>query len=248
MLIFVSQWVVDRLMFHPPSTYRDNQEILKLKTANGKQISALYLPNPQAQYTLLYSHGNAEDIGTIYTHLLSLRNFGFSVLAYDYQGYGTSEGRPTEKNTYLDIEAAYQYLTQTLHIPPEHIILYGASIGSGPSIELALRKPIAGLILQSPFVSIFRVMTKWPLLPWDPFNNLEKIGLISKPILLMHGEQDNIVPVWHGRKLLKKIRLPAPPLFVEGAHHNDFVAVAGQRYWEAIRLFVESLRKHIKHM
>lgn len=243
LFILVSHLMVNRLMFYPPSNYTDTSAILKLKTANGKRISAIYLPNPGAHYTLLYSHGNAEDLATIYPHLMALRAFGFSVLAYDYQGYGTSEGAPSEKNAYQDIDAAYDYLTRTLHIAPEKIILYGNSIGAGPSIDLAVRQPVAGLILQSPFVSIFRILTRWPILPWDPFNNLAKVDRIVCPVLLMHGEQDEIVPVWHGKKLFQYIKAPIQTLFVQGAHHNDFILVAKMRYWAAIQAFVSTLGK-----
>lgn len=240
-LVLLSHLMINRMMFFPPSSYRDTPEILKLETANGKKISAIYMPNPEARYTLLYSHGNAEDLGTIYAHLLSLKQFGFSVFAYDYQGYGTSEGTPGEKKVYQDIDAAYAYLTQTLHIPPRDIIIYGNSIGSGPSVDLAVRQPVGGLILQSPFVSIFRVRTHWTLLPWDPFNNLAKIGRVRCPVLLMHGEQDEIVPAWHSKRLAQSIKAPLQTLFVKGAHHNDFIYVAGMRYWEAIQKFISTL-------
>lgn len=232
------------MMFHPPSpTYRDDGKILKLKVADGKKISAIYLPNKEADYTLLYSHGNAEDLASIYPYLLHLRDFGFSVLAYDYEGYGTSEGTPKEKTLYQDIDAAYDYLTHTLNIPPNKIILYGSSIGSGPSIDLASRKKVGGLILQSPFTSIFRVVSRWPIVPWSPFNNLSKISKVSSPVLLMHGEQDSIVPVWQGKKLLQFIKAPVQSLFVKDANHNDFILKANMRYWDAIKNFILSLPK-----
>jgi abhydrolase domain-containing protein 17 len=104
----------EHLIFQPqPTTYQDTPEILKLETPDRIQLSALYLPNPKATYTLLYSHGNAEDLGDIRPILEDLRKAGFSVFAYDFRGYGTSQGAPSEQKSYLDIETAYSYLTPT---------------------------------------------------------------------------------------------------------------------------------------
>src|SRR5262249_28492413 len=95
----------------PPATYADHGEVRKLRTADGLRISAVYLPSPSATYTLLVSHGNAEDLGTLAPHLVRLRALGFAVFAYDYRGYGTSEGTPSERGAYADIDAAYADLT-----------------------------------------------------------------------------------------------------------------------------------------
>ena len=92
----------------PPASYQDTQDILKLPVTDSQQISALHLPNPDATYTLLYIHGNAEDLGDIRPKLEDLHRWGFSVFAYDYRGYGTSDGKPSERNAYQDITAAYR--------------------------------------------------------------------------------------------------------------------------------------------
>ena len=134
----------DQAIFLPqPSSYRDGPEILKLTSANGKVISAVYLPQPSAKFTLLVSHGNAEDLGDIRPWLEDLRRSGFNVFAYDYQGYGASQGKPTEKTAYEDENAAYDYLTLTLKTPPDRIIVFGRSVGTGPAVHLAARRPLA---------------------------------------------------------------------------------------------------------
>src|SRR5512135_1315969 len=109
-------WFIgERVIFQPRrASYRDTAEILKITTRNGKRISALYLASPAARYTLLVSHGNAEDLGDDREWYDDLRGAGFNVLAYDYEGYGTSEGRPSERASYEDEQAAYDYLTGTL--------------------------------------------------------------------------------------------------------------------------------------
>ncbi|MFB2878056.1 alpha/beta hydrolase [Floridanema aerugineum] len=235
----------DRMIFLPqPSTYQDNNQILKLTTKDGVKISAVYLPNPQAKFTILYSHGNAEDLGDSLIILEQLRNLGFAVFAYDYRGYGTSQGNPTEKNAYKDIDAAYDYLTQKLGVSPNKIILYGRSVGGGPSVDLASRKPVGGLILENTFVSTFRVVTQITLFPFDKFNNIEKIKKVRSPVLIMYGKADRVIPYWHGRELFAAANEPKRVLVVETAGHNDFKDAAGKEYDRALQEFTKLVSQH----
>ena len=239
-------WLIsDRMIFLPPApTYRDTADILKVPTSGGERIAAVYLPNPAATYTVLFSHGNAEDLGWVLPSLPPLRDLGFGVFAYDYRGYGLSQGRASEQHVYADIDAAYDYLTRELRVPAARIILYGRSLGAGAAVDLAARQPVGGLIVESPFLTAFRVMTRIPLFPFDRFRNVDKIGRVRCPVLVMHGEADEIVPLWHGQQLFE--RAPGPKMFlaVPGAHHNDFLWVAGARYVTALRDFEALLREH----
>ena len=239
-------WLIsDRMIFLPPvPTYRDTADILKVPTSGGERIAAVYLPNPAARYTVLLSHGNAEDLGWVLPSLPPLRDLGFAVFAYDYRGYGLSQGRASEQHVYADIDAAYDYLTRELRVPAARIILYGRSLGAGAAVDLAARQSVGGLILESPFLTAFRVMTRIPLFPFDRFRNVDKIGRVRCPVLVMHGEADEIVPLWHGQQLFE--RAPGPKMFlaVPGAHHNDFMLVAGARYVTALRDFEALLREH----
>jgi Esterase/lipase len=137
-------------------------------------LSAVHLPNPQAVYTALFSHGNAEDIRDVAPLLNEIHESGFAVFAYDYRGYGSGDGVPTEENAYKDIDAAYAYVTGTLGVAPARIIAYGRSVGGGPAVDLASRKPLAGLIVESTFVTAFRVRTHIPILPFDKFRNQDR--------------------------------------------------------------------------
>jgi fermentation-respiration switch protein FrsA (DUF1100 family) len=232
----------DHMIFLPhPSSYRDSPEIIKLKSTRGNLISALYLPNPSAKFTLLVSHGNGEDLGDDRDWLEDLRSAGFNVFAYDYQGYGTSQGKPHEKSAYDDETAAYEYLTGSLHTAPERIIILGKSVGSGPALYLAARRPVAGVILQSAFVSAFRVVTRFPLLPFDEFRNGKEIRRVRAPVLIIHGEQDSVVAFWHGKKLYDLAAQPKRFYAVPGADHNDVDIVAGSSYTQAIQSFAASL-------
>ncbi len=230
----------DRMMFYPPkSTYKDTNQIIKLHTASGDIISAIYLPHQNSKYVLLVSHGNAEDLGHILPILKEFNTLGFSVFSYDYQGYGTSTGKPSEKNSYAAINAAYQYLNKTLKITPNRIILFGNSIGAAVSIDLAIRKPVAALILQSPFLTAFRVVTRIPLIPFDKFNNLKKIKKIHVPILIIHGKRDRIVPFWQGKRLYEAANKPKEHLWIKDAGHNT-IPWNGNIYKTAIKNFVNN--------
>ncbi|WP_431662253.1 alpha/beta hydrolase [Pantanalinema rosaneae] len=233
----------DRMIFQPqPASYQDQPDTLKLTTSDGVQITALYLPNPKATYTILYSHGNAEDLGDSRSTLEALHSTGFAVLSYDYRGYGTSPGSASEQTTYQDINAAYEYLTTTLHIPPDRIIVYGRSVGSGPSVDLASRVPIAGLILENAFTTTFRVITRIPIFPFDRFDNLSKIGRVNCPVLIIHGSADRVIPLHHGQTLYHHANHPKQWVVIEGAGHNDLMAVAGSEYVQILQTFIQQLR------
>ncbi|HLO84369.1 MAG TPA: alpha/beta hydrolase [Nostocaceae cyanobacterium] len=228
----------DSMIFLPqPASYQDSQNIIKLPSADNTKISAIYLPNSEARYTILYAHGNAEDLGDIQEVLEKLRKWGFSVFAYDYRGYGTSEGTPNESHAYQDIETAYNYLTQNLRIPPEKIIVLGRSVGGGSAVDLASKKPVAGLIMESAFTSAFRVVVPVPILPFDKFTNLEKIKKVKCPVLVLHGRLDDTIPFSHGEKLFAAAPLPKLALWVDEANHNDLIWVAGDKYREKLQEF-----------
>ncbi|MBU2590964.1 MAG: alpha/beta hydrolase [Nitrospinota bacterium] len=238
LFIFGYSSLSDRLVFPaPPASYEDSGEIIKLKIDSGDTISSLYLPVAGSRYTILYNHGNGEDLGEIRPRLEYLRGKGFSVFSYDYPGYGTSSGKSNEAVAYQTAEAAYSYLTNTLNISPDRIILYGRSIGSGMAVELAKRHDGAGLILEGPFVSTFRVMTRFKILPFDKFDNLSKISGLNLPILIIHGERDIVVPFWHGKKLYEAANEPKIFLDIPEAGHNDILDVAGDKYGQAIDAF-----------
>jgi hypothetical protein len=228
------------MIFLPqPSSYQDTQAILKLTTPDRIRLSAVYLPNPASPYTILYVHGNAEDLGDIQPVLQQLRTIGFSVFAYDYRGYGTSEGTPSERNAYRDIDTAYNYLTQHLAVPSQQIIAYGRSVGAGSAVDLAARKPLAGLIVESAFTTAFRVVVPIPILPFEKFRNIGKIKKVNCPVLVMHGKADEVIPFPHGQKLFAAAPEPKLSLWVDEAGHNDFMWVAGKRYVEALREFAQ---------
>ncbi len=233
----------DSMIFMPqPVSYQDTTDILKLPVTHNEQISAIYLPNSQAAFTVLYIHGNAEDLGDIRPALSRLHQQGFSVFAYDYRGYGTSNGTPGEANAYRDAEVAYAYLTKQLNIPADRIIVYGRSLGGGSATELATRYPVAGLILESTFTSAFRLILPFPLLPFDKFTNLDKLKKVHCPVLVMHGQADRLIPIQQGRSLYEAASEPKMSLWVAAAGHNDFADIAGDRYRHTLLSFQQLVK------
>ena len=235
----------EKIIFQPqPSSYRDTDKIIKLNSGNEAKISAVYLPNPEARYTILFSHGNAEDIGYLRPTLESIRDTGFAVLAYDYRGYGTSSGAPTEAGAYRDAEAAYDYLVNDLKIPAKRILAHGRSLGGAVAVDLASRRELGGLIVESSFVTAYRVLTRVPLFPLDKFKSVSKIRDVRCPVLVIHGTEDEVIPFWHGERLFQEANEPKLSFRVEGAGHNNLSEIAGSRYEQVLKEFETLIEKH----
>lgn len=232
-----------KIFLPPPASYQDSREILKLTSGEDIKISAIYLRHPKATYTILFAHGNAEDLGNITPVLQKLYSLGFSVFAYDYRGYGTSQGKPSEENAYRDIDTAYNYLTQTLRIAPDRIIVYGRSVGGGSAVDLAARKAVGGLIMESSFTSAFRVILPFPILPFDKFPNIEKIKGVNSPVLVIHGKADDTIPFSHGEKLFAAAGQPKLYLWVDEAGHNDVMWVGEKEYDKSLREFTRLVER-----
>lgn len=242
-LVILFYLLSDYVIFQPPSPprYQKNESIQFITSKDGSKIATLYFINPEAKYTLLYSHGNAEDLGTIQPLLYYFVQHGFSVFAYDYEGYGLSSGKPSEQGAYRSIEAAFQHMKTKLNIPAENIIVYGSSVGSGPSVELASNHDVGALILQAPFASAYRVKTKYPIIPFDKFVNIKKMSKINAPLLIIHGKRDSMIPFWHSEKLIQAANSPKTLAPITQADHNNVIQSAGPFYWETIEQFISSL-------
>lgn len=232
----------ERLIFLPPAErYARSEEIVLIPRDGGGSVAAVHLRNPDARYTVLFSHGNAENIVQGITHLQLMRDAGFNVLAYDYSGYGLSTGRPSERAAYADIDAAYAYLTKSEGVPAGRIIVHGRSLGGAVAADLASRRPVAGLVLESTFTTAFRVAASWPLVPFDRFRTVDKLPRVQAPVLVIHGTDDEVIGFSHGETLYDLAPAPKQRMWVEGATHNDLAWVAGERYWTALRRFADSL-------
>ncbi|PIN00082.1 putative alpha/beta hydrolase [Handroanthus impetiginosus] len=203
---------------------KENVDVLKVKTKRGTEIVALYVKNPAAKLTLLYSHGNAADLGQMYDLFSELSiHLRVNLMGYDYSGYGQSTGKPSEQNTYADIEAAYDCLRETYGVKEEDVILYGQSVGSGPTLDLASRlSRLRAVVLHSPILSGLRVMYPVKRTYWfDIYKNIDKIPLVQCPVLVIHGTEDDVVDCSHGKQLWELCKEKYEPLWVNGGNHCD---------------------------
>tara|TARA_A100001035_G_scaffold108904_1_gene85270 strand:+ start:264 stop:1139 length:876 start_codon:yes stop_codon:yes gene_type:complete len=231
--------LVTSLLYQPPTpTYvSTNPHLVWLETSGEAKIPAFYI-NRGASVTMLFSHGNAEDIGMLYDWFVTFtQNLGVNVMCYDYEGYGRSEGSkvhnpenvPNEQSCYEDIDAAWNYLTNTLGKDPSSIVIYGRSLGSGPSCYLAERLSqekvkVAALVLQSPISSVFRVAFDFRFtMPGDMFCNVDRMPNMRMRVLVIHGTKDEIVPFGNGEQLFLACpaKYRAVPYWCENAGHND---------------------------
>ncbi len=241
-LVAMAWLFADALMYPaPPPSYTDTPDQPKLPSPDGNKITAVFMENLQASHVLLFCHGNKQDLGTAEDRLRQYREHGWSVFAFDYPGYGTSTGAPSEAGCYSALASAYAYLTRIKGIPPEKIVLYGHSLGAGSAVDLASREPVGGLIVEGAFLSAFRVVTRWRMLPWDRFDNISKIGRVRAPLLSIHAKEDHTVPFIHGRLLNEAHHGPKQHLWVENAGHNNILEVAAPDYWDALERFRLSL-------
>lgn len=240
---------LSRLIFYPDSQligtpadlgleYRD--VVLEIP-GNGRTHGWL-IPG-SSDKTMLWFHGNAGNISHRLHNIRLLHDLvGVGVFIIDYGGFGRSDGDPSEERMYADARAALSYL-RSIGVGAEKTVYFGRSLGSAVALDLALESPPAKLILETPFLSI-RAMAG-TLLPTalahvvpQRFDNLAKIGKLRCPVLIIHGDRDEIVPFRQGRALFDAA--PPPKYFheIRGAGHNDTYIVGGESYFAAIREFV----------
>lgn len=244
LLVLVAVSCADRIIFMPPAASYDSSlaGLEKMETPEGEDIAFLYMAPVPGKKTLLFSHGNAEDMGQYLPWFQELSINGLGIAAYDYPGYGRSSGRPSEASCERAIAAAWKRLIEK-GVRPQDIVIMGRSVGSGPSVWLASgEKEAAGLILISPFKSAFSTVIPIPILPGDRFPNLKRIKSIELPLLVIHGTEDSIISPSHGEALVeassseKKAYHP-----IEGAGHNDLFQVAGDGVNQLILEFADGL-------
>lgn len=190
---------------------------------------------------ILYQHGNGEDLGMIGSRLQALNNLGWSVLAWEYPGYGLSPGVANEASVSAAMRGVATYARDTLGWPVEETVLYGRSVGGGPSILLANEAPYRGLIAEGTFTSAFRVVTRIKILPIDVFDNWSRIGSIDMPALFLHGDRDFVVPFSHSKKLYASAKEPKYQSWFDGGGHNNLVEDFSEQYMQAVQKFLTNL-------
>jgi fermentation-respiration switch protein FrsA (DUF1100 family) len=232
----------------PDASLALHERSVSFRAADSTVLTAWAIPavygEPDAPWVLI-SHGNYGNIGyggrpQFYAWF---RDLGVNLFAYDYRGFGASDGSPSEAGVYADANAAYRYLTDSLHVPPSRIVLFGHSLGTGVTIELARHGAAAGLIVEDAYTSVAdRGQEVFPLLPIrliarSRFTSIDKVGGLRLPKLFLHARNDRTIPIDHGRKLFAAAA--GPKQFVElNAGHADAYAADRARYYGAIDAFI----------
>jgi fermentation-respiration switch protein FrsA (DUF1100 family) len=238
-----------RTLLEPPPALGLDVRKVQLTASDGVRLVSWAMPAEGGSgHWLLICHGNAGNIseaGRPY-HSAGLRGLGLNLFAFDYRGYGESEGAPTEQGLYRDAEAAYWYLRDTLDIPPERIVLFGHSLGAAVAVELATRVPAAGLVLDGALTSVVkRAQELFPYAPvrWlaaNRYPSIERIGSLRLPKLFLHARDDEVVPIAHGRRLFEAAAPPKRFVELRGTHGDAFDADSAE-YYGAIGRFVAEL-------
>lgn len=226
----LQHWIIfpaTREIYRTPADFGWEYEELLLDVGN-ERTHGWFIPLENARGVILFSHGNAGNIADRLESIELLRRLGFSVMAYDYGGYGRSTGRVSEERCYADIRAVWRELTETRGVPPERIVLFGRSLGGAVTADLAREVQPAAVVLESTFLSVPDMAREiFPFLParWIVsirFANKDKVADIHAPLLIVHSPDDRVIPYRHGKELFARSRAPKRFLEIRGDHNEGF--------------------------
>ncbi len=228
----------------PPPRWAGGAKEVWLDTADGTRIHALWWPHPENQPIILFLHGNAQEVYSWSLIRQELAPLNCRLLLIDYHGYGKSEGSPHEEGLYMDGRAALEWIGK-MGVETSDIIVFGKSLGGGVACEIAQDLPLRALILESTFTSLERVARRlFPMLPAgiplsESYSSIDKISRARCPVMIIHGEQDELIPVQEGLDLYQAAPEPKELYLVRGAGHNDVSLVAGREYSNKISDFLK---------
>lgn len=218
---------------------------VSIVTSDGVRLHGWFVESKRNIGTVLFLHGNAGNISHRLDSLRIFNHLGLSTFIFDYRGYGQSEGKISEPGTYLDAEAAWQYLTKERKIDPGKIIVFGRSLGGAIAADLTAKHLAAGLIMESVFASVPDLAAKlYPIFPvrllcrfdYDAKNSL---AAVNCPVLIVHSPDDEIIPFENGRELFNKANEPKTFLQIRGGHNDGFLA-SGPLYYEGLGEFIRN--------
>lgn len=200
-------------------------EDVRLETSDGVTLAAWWVPAPQGRGALIFSHGNAGNMGDRVGKLRLFHDLGLSVLAFDYRGYGASQGKPSEDGTAHDMDAAVAHVRDSRGVPLDRTVFYGESLGGAVVIEAATRFPPAALVAESTFTSA-RAMARrhypfvLPALVRVGYDSLSRVRRLACPTLFLHGPADTIVPFEMGEALFRAAPEPKRFAALVGDHNS----------------------------
>jgi len=250
------EFVVRRYLYYPTALRREaplppwagDAEEVWLAADDGHEIHALWWPAPDGRPTLLFLHGNAQSVFEWSLVREDLAALECGLLLLDYPGYGKSSGDPTEDGCYAAGRAALRWLLDERGLPPAQVVVFGKSLGGGVATEIVRGQTLGGLILESTFRSIPSVARKLlPMVATDAvlsterYESLARIGEVAMPLLVVHGDRDELIPYEEGQALFDAAPEPKQLYAVAGAGHNDVSMVAGAAYGRTLRAWLDGL-------
>ena len=220
---------VERELTATPRAAGLDYEDVTLTTADNVKLHGWWVPARNARGTILLMHGNAGNISHRLGYLTMFNRLGYSVLLFDYRGYGKSGGHPDEEGTYRDAEAAWLHLTANRNVAAREIVMVAESLGGGVATWLALKYPPRALVLASTFRSVPDLGAQ--IYPWLPvrllaritYDNLARIARVDAPVLIAHSRDDDVIPFAHGEALFAAAREPKQMLVLAGGHNDGFL-------------------------
>ncbi len=236
-------WIPSRGLDADPSSRGLDFEEARFVAEDGVRLHGWWVPAGPGDPTILFCHGNAGNLVDRIDPIAQFHRLGFGVLAFDYRGYGLSEGRPSETGTYLDAQAAWRYLREEKAIDPERIVILGRSLGGAVAVDLAARVPARCVVVESTFTSIPEMARYlYPFLPPRigrvRYDSRSKIAGIGMPVLIMHSREDRVVPYELGRRLYEAAVPPKAWHELRGGH-NAGQTLDDPAYEERLRTFVD---------
>lgn len=254
-------WMEPHMLYHParqldqiPNQLGFAYEDVTLTASDGVHINGWFLPAAASAkagrdpgLTLLFFHGNAGNMSDRFDKFGVFRDLGVDTFSIDYRGYGRSEGHPNEEGTYRDALAAYDYLTQQRHISPDHLVVYGESLGAAIAADLASKVEVRGLVLEEGFTSVADVgQGMFPFFPvrWlvrNKYDTLSKLPRIKVPLLILHSRDDELIILRHAQRLLAVANEPKQLVELRGSHNDAFLTSA-TIYHDALQKFFVALK------
>jgi fermentation-respiration switch protein FrsA (DUF1100 family) len=230
----------ERLRVQPASAGFPAAEEVVLDTADGEKVIVWHVPPRGERPVILYFHGNGGSLRYRVDRFRALTAAGLGLVALSYRGYGGSTGRPTEAGLIADAAAAYAFAAA--RYPPQRLVFWGESLGSGVAVALAADHAVGGVVLEAPFTSAVDVGAGayWflpvRLLMKDQFRSDERIGAVRAPLLILHGERDRVVPFALGQRLFALANEPKRLVRFRDGGHVDLDAHGAQ---DAVRAFLD---------
>ncbi|MFZ0034006.1 MAG: alpha/beta hydrolase [Sedimentisphaerales bacterium] len=242
---------VREVLYTPGELGLDFEKVI-FKSDDGLMLSGWYIPANSSELTVLFCHGNGGNMMHALDTINILYNLGLNCLVFDYRGYGNSEGKPGEDGTYLDVKAAYKWLTEEKKVSPDDIIVFGRSLGGSIAARLARKVRVGALIIESAFTSYVDIGRKfYPYMPvrWFARFSYRTIDYVKKvhcPVMIIHSRNDETIPFEFGLELYEAANEPKEFVEIFGSHNDGFL-VSSETYKSAWMKWLKSLKKHKSH-